>query len=131
MTRCRRIAVAALAPPLLCALIVAFCGRQAGTFGNWILGFPVFLGFSYLFGILPSAVYAGILELWFEKGYLRRYGLGMTVVVSGFVGAGAGLCVQVLSHWFTQSNEAGFLTVLGSVAGALIGLCLAKNVARE
>src|SRR5665213_1974693 len=120
MNRTRRVLVELLAPPLGATIIVASISR-GDTLTSRILGFPALLIFAYIFGIVPSAIYTAVMELWFEKGYYRRFGLSITVALSGVLGLADRYGVEMLSQQITKSSLFTYLLPVGSNVGVLLG----------
>jgi len=122
MNPTRRFLVEILIPPLLGAIIVACSGRTADDVLHLIFGFPAFLIFAYAYGIVPSTVYAAVMEVWFRRGYHYRYGLASTVILSALLGLGAGFGIQLA----VQGTGTTYFLLVGLVVGLMIGFYVGR-----
>jgi hypothetical protein len=127
MSRNHRIVIQLLGPPFIATIITAMIAGAADSLIYRLAGFPVLLAFSYLYGIVPSAIYTAIMELWFENGYCSKYGLTITVALSGVLGLGAGFFVELLSHPLTQSGWITCLLPVGFIAGVIVGFYVGRK----
>jgi hypothetical protein len=122
MSRTRRVTIEVLVPPLLATFIVAIWqGKHfADNIQQAIIGFPVFVFFAYIYGILPCIGYAALMELWFSKGFNNGHSWIYTTTLSTLFGLTAGFLIQLLI-------PGGFMMLMpvGGVDGFLVGLYLA------
>ena len=117
MSNSRRFIIAMLSPPLLGAIIIACMGRTAPTVHETIWTFPFFLLFAYGFGIVPSSVYALIMEFWFSTGFHRRCGPLCTVALSLSLGGICGFFIQI----FVFANGVTYMLPVGAIVGLIVG----------
>ena len=123
MNRKQRILIEIFSPPLLGAAIFTVGGFGSDTLVDRIMFFPFFLVFAYLYGILPTAAYAAVMELWFTQRLHIRCGLLGTTVVSSLLGLGAGFLIQLMA----QGAKISSLLPIGALVGLVIGLYLARK----
>ena len=122
MSKTRRILIELLAPPFLAA-IITIAGDKASEWYMIIAGFVPLLFFFYIFGIVPSAIYAFAMELWFSARLRERCGLICTSAVSGIFGCAAGFAGAWSGIWLgflTRPDDLSFAR-LGLVVGLLVG----------
>lgn len=130
MTRTRRIAFEILSPPLIATFLMATDGRSPDTLLIKIFGFPVMLFYAYVFGIIPSVVYALVMETWIRLKGHQKFGVFLTVLISSLLGLLSGYAVFFLSRPLTQGSSADLKWLMGIgiqtgvSAGFLIAWCL-------
>lgn len=126
MSKPQRIVVEAFAPPLLATLYL-FCFPPAGwkpePISTQLLAFLPMLFFAYLFAIIPSCLYAAVMELWFRLRLRTRFGLFCTVALSSFLGAGGGFLACAIGTWLGPLIGEDFREYVrnGVVVGLLVG----------
>jgi uncharacterized membrane protein YjfL (UPF0719 family) len=111
-----------LAPVPLGAIAIGIVTLPSEGFFEIVRAFPIFLLVAYGFGIVPSAVYAVIMEAWFYNQLNERYGLGLTICMSSLSGLILGLSICALSTRFTQAGILDYLRFAG--IGLTVGLAL-------
>lgn len=119
----RRVAIEILSPPIIATFLIITDGRNPDTILARVIGFPVGLFYGYLFGIIPSALYAAILELWIAiKGH-QKCGAVVTILISSLLGLLSGYFVFLLSHHLTQgsSQDLNYLSGIGLQTGVGAG----------
>ncbi len=133
MKQTQRVLIEIFMPPLLAAIIIVVGGYTSDSLTDIILGFPAFLGFSYVFGIIPSLLYAFMMEIWFRKKLHEKLGISATVLFSLLLGSLAGLSVFILSKTFTQGSASDMRKFIGigSLTGIISGLGLACCLKRQ
>lgn len=128
-TRGKRIALEVLAPPFLGAFLMTGVSIGEHLLRNGNLSF-VFLQnrdyllvffFAYVFGILPSLAYMGLMEAAFNRGLEARE--WRAVALSGGLGllAGAGIMLMV-SSGRASVGELTYFAIFGFIVGLLLGL---------
>jgi len=122
MNRSKRLLHEIMIPPLLGAVIVACSGLTPDDALHTIFGFPAFLLFAYGYGIIPSLVYAGAMEVWFRKGFHDKLGLASTMVFSGLLGVIAGFGIQLL----VQGVGVTYLLFVGLAVGLMVGFYVGR-----
>jgi hypothetical protein len=125
MSKNRRILFEALAPPFLGAFIFMVTGSGSDTLADRVFYFLPFVLMAYAFCIIPSFLYMLVMELWFWLGLRARCGLLCTVLLSAFLGCGAGLVIEYVID-FHQILSTNFLWI-GSLVGLLIGFYVSKQ----
>jgi hypothetical protein len=130
MSKKRRILVELLAPAFLATLwLVVTSSHEAQTLSVIIFGSCALLVFSYLFAIVPSAMYAIAMEIWFRSGLGVRLGLLCTSALSCLLGAAGGFLSGAIGRvlgFLTPSDNFHFAR-----AGAVIGLLIGFYVSRK
>ena len=96
--------------------------RASESVGEVVKAFPIFLMVSYVFGIVPSLLYAGIMELWFCNKLNEKLGCILTILFSVLLGFLSGFIVFVFSKPFTKGTASDMLHIAG--IGALVGLVI-------
>ena len=123
----KRILVELLAPPLLAAVwVMIFSSHDSETLSDYLIGGPVLIMFSYVFGILPAGIYTFAMELWFRFGLRSRCGLICTVGLSSFLGAAAGFLSAGIGALlgFLIPMDCRHFALIGAVIGLLVGICV-------
>lgn len=116
-----RICVELGAPSPLAAFLIIITRSTSDSLSGILLGFPFFVMTAYAFGILPSILYAFLMEVWFEKNLHSRIGLLATVVFSAILGAGSGFSIQAVA---LQETGFTYFTSIGGIVGLIVGLFL-------
>ncbi len=133
MNRTCRVAVEILAPPLVAfALAVAFLQLEGPTLGTGDLKeLAQLLGFAYLVSILPSLLFAMLMEAAFARWFNPRSGL--TVLLGAGLGALCGLGVNFILRNVHDEGLLRFLVALGVATGGVVGLVVfaGARLARE
>lgn len=125
-----RILLEAIAPvPLGAILMMLTTSRASESVGEVVKAFPIFLMVSYVFGIVPSLLYAGIMELWFCNKLNEKLGCILTILFSVLLGFLSGFIVFVFSKPFTKGTASDMLHIAG--IGALVGLVIGIYLARR
>lgn len=90
--------------------------------------FPALLMVSYVFGIVPSLLYAFMMELWFHNRLNEKWGFALTILVSLLLGFLCGFFVFALSEPFSKGTASDMLrlAVIGTLVGLAIGIYLAR-----
>jgi hypothetical protein len=124
MNRTQRILVEILSPSFLAAAIFTISGCGSDNITDRFVFFPFFLVFAYLYGIVPSVVYAAVMEFWFKKRFhIHKYGLLSTAAVSATLGLGAAFLIQLV----IQGTKISSLLPIGTLVGLMVGLYLARR----
>lgn len=113
-----RLCVELAAPSPLAALLIVITRSTSDSLATVILGFPMFVMLAYAFGILPSILYAFLMELWFEKNLHSRCGLLATMIFSGILGAAAGYAIQIFP---VQDKGFTYFITIGGIVGLIVG----------
>jgi hypothetical protein len=117
------------APAPLGAILILLMGHTPESLTEILRTLPIFLLISYIFGIVPSLLYAFVIEAWFHNKLQWQSSIILTVLVSLLLGALSGLCVFVLSAVFTTGSTFDLLRFIGigCLVGLIIGVCLAPR----
>jgi len=117
--RLKRFLVCSFGPTLLGALpfiiVDTLRSFQTGS-SNWAL---IYLGFGFIFAVLPSIVYFGVMEAWFIRKKKRSY--FSTSGVSALTGLAAG---GVIGYAYNYQEGLYLLTPIGLLVGAVLGFLL-------
>jgi len=130
MKNYKRIFIELLAPPFLAAVWVSiFSSHESETLSVILIGFPVLVMFAYFFGIVPAAIYAVAMELWFHRGFRGRFGLLCTAGWSGFLGAVAGYFSAAIGSGlgFLIPSDCFYYLKVGAFIGLLIGFYVGRK----
>ena len=111
MTRPARVAVELLAPPLLGSSPFLFMAIVTGSFRL----FPLVLLVAYAIAIVPSAIFATLLELAFWSGLAPRS--PRAILLGGFLGLAAGVALGAATGVPTVVEKALTLGFLGTTVG--------------
>ena len=93
------------------------------TSGFSLQEFGGYLVFAYVFGILPSLVYAFIMERWLKRRSVGHRSLVATIALSAFVGLVAGYAIHLASE--------APVTLLGALVGLVLGVILSLSAPNE
>ena len=120
-----RVILEIVAPALIGTVLLFIWKREefTRTLGLRPSVFVTYLAFAYAFAIIPSLVYAFVMERWLRCKPLdsvRRLG---AIGLSTLLGLGAGYAIF-------RASEAP-VTWLGAVVGLLLGLVLALSAEKE
>ena len=116
-----RICLALAAPDPLAAFCIVITRSTSDSLLDAALGFPIFVLTAYAFAILPSMLYAFLMEVWFEKNLHSRIGLLATVAFSAVLGATAGFAIQTVA---LQESGFTYFVSVGGIVGLIIGFFL-------
>ena len=115
MTSRDRVLVEILVPaPLGTALLILWNLHQFIRMG--IVSWPIYLLFAYVFAIVPSCIYALMLELSIRRGWWRRVGPFGFIGFSTALGTGAGAVI-----WPPLEAQ---VVGIGAIVGLLLGILL-------
>ena len=144
MSRTQRILTEIFFPPLIGTIVIVISGCISGGINGlndiisdgiigFILGIPALLFFAYLFGILPSLLYALIMEILFSYNFHNKLSFLLTVSTSTLLGLLSGYCVFFLSQSFTQGSAPDLrkLIGVGISVGIIMGFVLACCMRRQ
>jgi hypothetical protein len=132
-TRGKRRALEVLGPPFLGAFLMTGFSIGEHLLRNGNLSFVFLQGrdyllvflYAYVFGILPSLAYMGVMEASFNRG-LDPAGW-RTVALSGGLGLLAGACIMLLiSSGRASAGELAYFAGTGLVVGLLLGACIRR-----
>jgi hypothetical protein len=85
--------------------------------------------FAYLFGLVPSFLYAVMMELWFRVKLRMRFGLFCTAGLSSFLGAGAGFLACRFGTWCGPliGEHSREYVLRGAAIGLLVGFYVGRK----
>lgn len=126
MNKGRRIFFATLTPPVLAGLVYTLGGYGSDSIGDRIVLLPIFIVTVYCFGLLPSFVYALIMDIWIRNNIHKKVGRFFTIVFSTLLGGLSGLFVFILSQPYTQATTSDYKMFLeiGCLVGAFMGVSM-------
>ena len=130
MSKIWRILLELLAPPFLAAVwVTIFSSHESETLSDFLIGFPELVIFAYFFGLIPAAIYAVAMELWFHRGLRGRFGLLCTAAWSGFLGAVAGYFSAAIGSGlgFLIPSDCFYYLKVGAFIGLLIGFYVGRK----
>ena len=114
-----RVSLEVLAPPFIAALFFLTPGFVTEPLRSMMKVVPTFFGVAYLFAIVPSIIYAIVMEVRFYRGAAQRS--KRTVLFSSGIGSLCGLVIALfLSPDITEPVVYLFFGGLGAVVGCLI-----------
>ncbi|MCG3150698.1 MAG: hypothetical protein PCFJNLEI_04189 [Verrucomicrobiae bacterium] len=121
--RCVRLCVEIGLPCPLAACVMLLVCRPSNSLPEMLVGFPLLIAYAYAFGIVPSLLYAGLMEIWFGLKLDRRCGSVATVIFSGLLGAASGFSIQLVT---TQATGGLPLVSVGGIVGLGVGVILRR-----
>ena len=124
MSREQRIAVEALAPPLLGAVIFQVTGCGSDSVAARLLYFIPFVAVVYAVAIVPSFFYMLLMEAWIALRLRTRLGLIPTAGFSALLGCAAGFLLECFM-------DGGILSFAPLWIGGFVGFVIALYVGRK
>jgi hypothetical protein len=117
-----RIAVEVLGPAFVGTVLLFILNHEEFTHTSGITFriFLYYLAFAYAFAIVPSPVYAFLMEIWLRRNVRNRLG---TVSPSSLLGAAAGCAIMLAS----EAPVVWIGTLVGLILGAILSLEAAQN----
>jgi hypothetical protein len=129
MSKEKRIFVELVAPPFLAVVWLAVSSIRVEPIHDVVLGFFPLLILAYAFSIVPSLLYALVMEVWFRSGLRARFGCFCTAGFSSLLGAGGGFLACAIGIWLGPliSFDRGHFALIGAVAGLLVGFYVGRK----
>ncbi len=129
MKRSERILVELLAPPFLAVIWIAVTTFHMSDGIAIFAASFMMLVFAYLFSIIPSLIYASVMEVWFRSGLRTRFGLFGTAGLSSLLGMGGGILACVIGTWLGPLIGEDFrnFALIGAVVGLVVGLYIGRK----
>ncbi len=125
MNRKRRVIIEVFAPSFLGTVLWygGHIGELAHTGALNLLDFSIYWVLAFLFALVPSLVYALVMEWWFGRGLLDRARRISAVALSTALGFGAG-------YFVFRASEARVIW-LGGAVGLILGVVLGLGAKDE
>lgn len=80
--------------------------------------FFAYLAYAYVFAIIPSVLYAFVIETWFKRSAMNRFRALGVVLISTLFGTAAGSVIMMA----TEAPVAGISVLVGLILGAILSL---------